>query len=220
MNWLEGHPDAPPAHPAAAVSAATTLAPPPAPAASLTSLKGEVPPMAGGRAVGAPAVAPSSSLPPPQSGHPKADPASSSPSLYSDHAFAIALNIARMEALDTLLAAAAIRDDRGAPTREAIFAANRILALSIHHDRRTAAGAARSPAVGAATSPRGIELRRGGDDAAQPHVLLGEARSPVPDGGAVERAKRSETEGECRRTLLWVSVDISNHPCALALQRK
>ena len=65
----------------------------------------------------------------------------------TDEQFAVALNIARMEALDTLLAAAAIRDDRGNPTREAIFAANRVLAFTMHHDRLAARVAGAGPAA-------------------------------------------------------------------------
>ena len=73
-----------------------------------------------------------------------AQPGISSPT--SEEHFRIALNIARMEALNTLYVAAAIRDEKGNPTREAIFAANRILSFSMHPARRAAAGDARPPA--------------------------------------------------------------------------
>ncbi len=115
-------------------------------AASKLPQGGAVEPRFGGETVGAPAFPPVLSTASLASSDPDPD-SPTPPSLFSDQAFAIALNIARMEALNTLYAAATIRDENGNPTREAIFAANRILALSIHHDRRAAriAGAGPSP---------------------------------------------------------------------------
>lgn len=71
--------------------------------------------------------------------------------------FADALNVAKNAALDTLVIALSGRTDDGLPTREALFAAARILALSAHTDRLAAArpgssAPARQVAIDAAPS--------------------------------------------------------------------